>query len=59
MAKGVGGGTPKKGKKNRKHSRNKVKCERYCKEDRRTKNKIRKAAKRSRERENWLNNKNS
>lgn len=33
------GGTPKKGKKNRKHGRNKTFCEQYARENRREKNK--------------------
>jgi len=56
MARPSSGTTPKKGKKNRKHNRNSVKCARYRSEKRLEKNKARKAAKRLRERENWLAN---
>lgn len=56
MAKGIGGVAPKKGKKNRKHGRNKVKCKRYREENRREKNKARKAAKRAAARARWLAN---
>jgi hypothetical protein len=48
MAKPSSGVAPKKGKKNRKHGRNKIKCARYLREDRRNKNKARRAAKRQR-----------
>ena len=40
MARGLNGAAPKKGKKNRKHGRNKVYCHRYEVEDRRDKNKV-------------------
>ena len=39
MARGLNGAAPKKGKKNRKHGRNKVYCKRYIAEDRLAKNK--------------------
>lgn len=50
------GGAGKSRKGTRKYGRNKVKCERYRKENRREKNKIRKAARRAKDRQNWLNN---
>ena len=51
-------GSIKGGKKgSRKFGRNKIKCERYRRNDRRNKNKARKAAKRIRTRECWLANK--
>lgn len=38
MASGISGTAPKKGKKNRKHGRNRKKCAKYAAEHRRTKN---------------------
>lgn len=56
MAKPSSGVAPKSGKKNRKHGRNKIQCARYLREDRRNKNKARRATKRARARARWLAN---
>ena len=50
------GGAGKSKKGTRKYGRNKVKCERYRKENRLEKNKARKAARREMDRCNWLAN---